>query len=165
MARKIQVIFCVLVITCSLVQNSFSAVDPPAATEAVQEIGKLLQEIQTQQRKQTSYLDEIDRLEQLQEALDELKWVIRKNKAYIKDWQQNYNCLVAQKVADIFRVDRMHAVEKQNQIREEMKNIDPGIMPNLYEEFRQALDDISQTLQHMEKLEKEFQKNCAMESK
>lgn len=141
--------------------------EPPSSD--LKETAQLLSKAITNIKKEQEKIDEIDKeLEQIQNLIrmfDEIKLIIEENAAYIKDWRNNYNCIVGKNVASLVEQDIERFKQLKNTILQRKKSVDTSVYQEISKLYQKKIVSLDEQIAASKKMIKEYSNKCLGELK
>ena len=129
-------------------------------SEEIGHMRKVLNKVKENKEALDKYNEESEHIRQLIDLFDELDWIIQKNAAYIKDWKDNYNCLVGQRASEILSKDIERIQRQLSKIKGECQQVSLTNSPNLYKLCNKKVASLNDTIQSYNLVKSEFLERC-----
>lgn len=139
-----------LCLTSALFASTIHATEQPAMEKDLKQLESMMDLVGAQSKAMDTYRQEQLKIEQYRAMLKELRWIIERNMAFIKDFQVNADCMAVRKALEILAADKQELLSKKEKMAAEARAFGSGSTPALAELYHQNQEELNQALQGIE---------------
>ncbi len=93
-------------------------------------------------------------------TVDELLWIRKKNEAYVKDWRENYDCLVGKRAAEVMAINIEYLQSRRRTVKQDCASVDPKVTPNLAALCKGESGSLEKDIAQYKEFQKAFESRC-----